>query len=45
MAKEGKTLRKGGFKTRMENTTKMSTSGPESEPYDGEELGDNDAPD
>ena len=34
-----------GFKTRVKNTRKMSTTESGSEPDDGEELGDDDAPD
>ena len=41
---EGKTLRKGVFKM-SENTMKMSTTDPELDLDDREELGDDDAPD
>ena len=46
MAMEGKTSKKEGCKRKVENAPwEMSTSGPGSEPDDGEELGDDDAPD
>ena len=40
---EGRTLKKGRFKTRMENAMRNITISPGSEPEDGEELGDDDA--
>ena len=44
MAMEERPWEKESFKTRVENVMKMSTSGPWSENDDGEQLGDDDAP-
>jgi len=40
MTMEGNTLKKGGFKTRVENAMKMATTSSGSEPGGGEQMGE-----